>query len=47
MVSLICYNLKEKIIYTFSFNQDQNFIKKNTVHNFQTLARYKEQRDGT
>ena len=33
------YNLKATNIYIFfSFNQNQNFIKKNTVYNFQTLA---------
>jgi len=40
MVSFVCYDLKTTNIYTFSFNQNQNFIKekKNIVHNFQTLA---------
>jgi len=25
-------------VYIFTFNQNQKFIKKNTVHDFQTLA---------
>jgi len=25
-------------IYIFTFNQNQNFMKKNIVHDFQTLA---------
>ena len=28
MISLICYNLKATNIYIFSFDQNQNFIKK-------------------
>jgi len=28
MVSFVCYNLKATNIYIFSFNQNQNFIKK-------------------
>ena len=38
MISFVCYNLKETNIYIFSFNQNQNFIKKDNIHNFQTLA---------
>ena len=38
MISLICYSLKATNIYIFSFNQNQNFIKKNTVYDIQTLA---------
>jgi len=38
MISLVCYNLKATNIYIFYFNQNQNFIKKTTVHNFQTFV---------
>jgi len=29
-------------IYILTFNQNQNLKKKNTVHNFQTLAQQKD-----
>ena len=46
MVSLNFYNLKTTNIYIFfSLNQNQNFIKKNTVHNFQTLAQLKKRKN--
>jgi len=31
MVNLVCYNLKTTNIYIFSFNQNQNFIKKHRL----------------
>jgi len=38
MLSLVCYNLNATSIYIFTFNQNQDFIKKITVNNFQTLV---------
>jgi len=46
MISLVCYNLKTTNIYIFSFNPNQNFIKK-TVNNFQTLAHKKSGKTGS
>ena len=38
MVNLVCCNLNATNIYNFTFNRNQSFIKKNNVHNFQTLT---------
>jgi len=46
--SLVCYDLKLKItnIHIYTFNQNQNFIKKkNIVYNFQMLTQQKKQKD--
>ena len=36
-ISVLCYNMKVQNIYTYTFNQNKNFIK-NTVNNLYTLA---------
>jgi len=37
-LKMVCCNLKVTKMYTYNFNQNYNFIKKNIVHNLRALA---------
>jgi len=46
MISLVCYNLKATNIYIFSFNPNQNFIKKTTLTIFKRWCNKKSRKTG-